>query len=88
MGTGSVGLRDYIVLMEGNGKADPLFRQIKQEAPSAYAAYLKSPRVTNRGKRVADGQRSLQPISDLLLGWTQVGSYDYLVRQLNDGRAA
>jgi len=88
VGTGSVGLRDYIVLMEGNGKGDPLFLQIKQEAPSAYAPYLKAQRVTNQGKRVADGQRSLQPISDLLLGWTQVGSYDYLVRPLNDHKGS
>ncbi len=43
VGTGSVGLRDYIVYLQGNGPGDPLFLQIKEEAHSAYAEYL-SPR--------------------------------------------
>ena len=42
VGTGSVGLRDYIIYMAGNGPGDPLFLQIKQEAPSVYAEYLPS----------------------------------------------
>ena len=33
VGTGSIGLRDYCVYMEGNGSGDPLFLQIKQEMP-------------------------------------------------------
>ena len=40
VGTGSVGLRDYIVYFEGNGPDDPLFLQIKEETASAYAQYL------------------------------------------------
>src|SRR5579863_3482320 len=35
VGTGSVGLRDYCVHMEGNGTGDPLFLQIKEEVASA-----------------------------------------------------
>ena len=31
VGTGSVGLRDYLVYLEGNGENDPLFLQIKEE---------------------------------------------------------
>ncbi len=88
VGTGSVGLRDYCVYMQGNGEADPLFLQIKEEAASAYAPYL--PRTTHRlqqGKRVADGQHAMQLQSDPLLGWTQMGGRDYLVRQLNDHKA-
>ncbi len=84
VGTGSVGLRDYVVLMQGNGDADPLFLQIKQEVRSAYASYLKAPPYANQGQRVAQGQRAVQPLSDLLLGWTRIGEQDYLVRQLND----
>ncbi len=83
VGTGSVGLRDYVVLMEGNGPGDPLFLQIKQEVASAYAPYLRH-RPGHQGFRVADGQRKIQPLSDLLLGWTRVGEHDFLVRQLND----
>ena len=40
VGTGSVGLRDYCVYLEGNGRKDPLFLQIKEEALSAYAPYV------------------------------------------------
>ena len=84
VGTGSVGLRDYVVLMQGNGGKDPLFLQIKQEVASAYAPYLKHVRFSNQGQRVVEGQRRIQPQSDLLLGWTRIGDHDYLVRHLND----
>lgn len=88
VGTGSVGLRNYVVLMEGNGAKDPMFLQIKQEVHSAYAPYLKQPPVANEGQRVAFGQRKIQALSDLLLGWTQFGGNDYLVRQLNDHKGS
>lgn len=88
VGTGSVGLRDYVVLMQGNGPRDPLFLQIKQEVHSAYAPYLKTPPVDHQGKRVVQGQRFIQPVSDPLLGWTRIGEHDYLVRQLNDHKAS
>lgn len=88
VGTGSVGLRDYVVLMEGNGPSDALFLQIKQETASAYASCLKSPTSENQGRRVAEGQRKIQPLSDPLLGWTQVDGLDYLVRQLSDHKGS
>jgi uncharacterized protein (DUF2252 family) len=88
VGTGSVGLRDYVILMEGNGPADPLFLQIKQEVESAYAPYLKAGHYPNQGQRVAEGQRKVQPVSDLLLGWTRIGKHDYAVRQLNDHKGS
>lgn len=84
VGTGSVGLRDYVVLMRGNGTKDPLFLQIKQEVASAYSPYLKLPEFRNQGQRVAGGQRRIQPLSDLLLGWTKIGEQHYLVRQMSD----
>jgi uncharacterized protein (DUF2252 family) len=83
VGTGSVALRDYVVLME-NGDTDPLFLQIKQEVHSAYAPYLKHTHYDHQGQRVAEGQRRIQALSDLLLGWTRCDGNDYLVRQLND----
>jgi len=88
VGTGSVGLRDYVVLMEGNGPNDPLFLQIKQEEASAYAPYLKAGRYPNHGRRVTEGQRKIQPVSDLLLGWTRIEGHDYAVRQLNDHKGS
>jgi uncharacterized protein (DUF2252 family) len=91
VGTGSVGLRDYVVMMEGNGPKDPLFLQIKEETDSAYAPYLgvKARRVgVHHGRRVVDGERSMQLQSDPFLGWTTLHGRDYLVRQLNDHKAA
>ena len=73
VGTGSVGLRDYVVLFEGNGAEDPMFLQIKQEMPSAYAQWLPDSVYPHQGRRAAEGQRAVQPISDLLLGWTSIG---------------
>ena len=93
VGTGSVGLRDYVVMFEGNGPKDPMFLQIKQEVASAYAKYLpgdtaESVADENQGRRAAEGQRAIQPLSDLLLGWTRIGAHDYLVRQLNDHKGS
>jgi uncharacterized protein (DUF2252 family) len=83
-----VGLRDYIVLLEGNGPSDPLFLQIKQEVQSAYAPYLPNVVYSHEGRRAADGQRAIQPLSDLLLGWTSLGGHQFLVRQLNDHKGS
>jgi uncharacterized protein (DUF2252 family) len=88
VGTGSVGLRDYVVLMEGNGPSDPLFLQIKQEAPSAYNRYLPGLVYEHEGKRACLGQRAIQPLSDLLLGWTSILGHQFLVRQLNDHKGS
>ncbi len=90
VGTGSIGLRDYCVYMEGNGSGDPLFLQLKQEAPSVYAAYLPESYapLRNEGQRVVEGQRAMQLQSDPLLGWTTLDGQGYLVRQLNDHKAA
>jgi uncharacterized protein (DUF2252 family) len=89
VGTGSVGLRDYCIYLQGNGADDPLFLQIKEEAPSAYAPYLgeaKSP--VHQGRRVVEGQRAMQLQSDPFLGWTTIEGRDYLVRQLNDHKGS
>jgi uncharacterized protein (DUF2252 family) len=90
VGTGSVGLRDYCILMHGNGVADPMFLQIKQEAKSAYLPYLpqRTPLPANDGQRTVEGQRAMQVQSDPLLGWTTIDGRSYLVRQLNDHKAA
>jgi len=85
VGTGSVGLRDYCIYLEGNGPGDPLFLQIKEEAASAYAPYLPDAQPAHHnGQRVAEGQRAMQLQTDPFLGWTHIGSRTYLVRQLND----
>ena len=89
VGTGSVGTRDYIVLMFAGAVADPLFIQIKEEPPSAYAAYVAPGSVAaHQGQRVIEGQRAMQMQSDLFLGWTSIEGRDYIVRQLRDHKAA
>jgi uncharacterized protein (DUF2252 family) len=88
VGTGSVGLRDYVVLMEGRDPEDALFLQIKQEVRSTYEPYLKLKSFANQGERVVEGQHRIQPLSDLLLGWTTIGKDDFLVRQLNDHKGS
>jgi len=89
VGTGSVGTRDFVVLMFGNGPKDPLFIQVKQELPSCYTPYLRpAVRVAHEGQRVAEGQQMMQTLSDPFLGYTRFGGHDYLVRQLADHKAA
>lgn len=91
VGTGSVGLRDYCLYMEGNGPGDPLFLQIKEETTSAYAPYLPSAakaQPPHQGHRVVQGERAMQLQSDPFLGWTKIEGRDYLVRQLNDHKAS
>lgn len=92
VGTGSVGLRDFIVYMEGHGRpahVDPLFLQIKEEPASAYAHYVpRDKEWPNQGERVMNGQRAMQLTSDPFLGYTTIENRDYLVRQLNDHKAA
>jgi hypothetical protein len=89
VGTGSVGLRDYCIYFEGNGPADPLFLQIKEEPASAYQPYLPDAQPAHHnGQRVAEGQRAMQLQSDPFLGWTHFGGRDYLVRQLNDHKGS
>ena len=89
VGTGSVGLRDYCVYMEGNGPSDPLFLQIKEETTSAYAPYLPEAHpAAHNGRRVAEGQRAMQIQTDPFLGWTHIGARQYLVRQLNNHKGS
>src|SRR5579859_7392986 len=89
VGTGSIGLRDYCIYFEGNGPYDPLFLQIKEEAPSAYTHYLPGAHpCPQNGQRVVIGQRAMQLQSDPFLGWTRIGARHFLVRQLNDHKGS
>jgi uncharacterized protein (DUF2252 family) len=93
VGTGSVALRDYVVYLEGHARpahSDPLFIQIKEEPASAYARYIPDGATAwnQQGHRVMDGQRAMQLTSDPFLGYTTIDNRDYLVRQLNDHKAA
>ncbi|HET6842468.1 MAG TPA: DUF2252 domain-containing protein [Candidatus Angelobacter sp.] len=89
VGTGSVGTRDYVVLLLGRDENDPLFLQVKEEPPSAYVPYVTATAMpSHQGKRVVEGQRALQVQSDLLLGWCSLEGRDYVVRQLSDHKGS
>jgi uncharacterized protein (DUF2252 family) len=88
VGTGSVGTRDFVVLLFGRGVEDPLLLQVKQALPSCYARFLPdAPTHAHQGRRVAEGQHRMQSATDPLLGWTSIGAHDYIVRQLADHKA-
>jgi uncharacterized protein (DUF2252 family) len=90
VGTGSVGLRDYVILCFGRDGNDPLFLQVKEEPASCFCPHLPTAASVcdNQGKRVVEGQRLMQAQSDILLGWTSIEGRDYLVRQLSDHKAS
>jgi uncharacterized protein (DUF2252 family) len=87
VGTGSVGVRDFVILMAGAAQDDVLFLQIKEEMQSCYAPYVDEAD-THHGRRAATGQRLMQRATDPFLGWTEIDGRPFLVRQLNDHKAA
>jgi uncharacterized protein (DUF2252 family) len=88
VGTGSVGIHDWVVLLFGNGPEDPLFLQVKEEPESAYAAVAPGSAKGHQGQRVAAGQHCLQTVVDPFVGWTSIRGRDFLVRQLADHKAS
>jgi uncharacterized protein (DUF2252 family) len=82
VGLGSTGYRNYLVLLRGNDD-DLLILQVKQLRRSAWAQYRPTtPR--HDGQRVVAGQRWMQTVSDLLLGWASIDGRPFLVRQFRD----
>ncbi|MBV9095977.1 MAG: DUF2252 domain-containing protein [Streptosporangiaceae bacterium] len=71
VGVGSVGTRAFIVLLQGRDAHDPLFLQIKEATASVLEAHLPKSRYRNHGERVVQGQRLMQAVSDIYLGWTK-----------------
>ena len=85
VGVGSVGTRDYIVLLEGRDEDDPLFLQVKEAQASVLESYLPKSNYKNHGHRVVAGQRLMQAASDIFLGWLRgPGGRDFYWRQLRD----
>jgi uncharacterized protein (DUF2252 family) len=85
VGVGSVGTRDYIVLLEGRDEDDPLFLQVKEAEASVLESFLPKSNYKNHGHRVVAGQRLMQAASDIFLGWLRgPGGRDFYWRQLRD----
>ena len=84
VGVGSVGMRVFLVLLNGIHDNDPLFLQIKQAAPSVYEPFVGASAHSNHGQRVVAGQRLIQSATDIFVGWTSIGGNDFYVRQFRD----
>ena len=84
VGVGSVGMRVYLVLLEGRSGSDPLFLQCKQAGPSVYEAHTRPSVHTNHGARVVAGKRLVQSATDIFVGWSTFRGHDYYVRQFRD----
>jgi uncharacterized protein (DUF2252 family) len=96
VGVGSVGTRCWILLMLGRDETDPLFLQIKEAQASVLEPYLGKSEYANHGQRVVVGQRVMQSVSDIFLGWVQAGAdltldgqtRDFYIRQLWDWKTS
>ncbi len=84
VGVGSVGMRVYLVLLEGRSGDDPLFLQVKQAGPSVYEAHAGSSTLGHHGQRVINGKRLIQSATDIFVGWGSLHGRDYYVRQFRD----
>ena len=86
VGVGSVGTRAYIVLLQGRDHHDPLFLQVKEATASVLEGPLPKSRYRQHGERVVAGQRMMQAVSDIFLGWTkgEDRTRHYYWRQLRD----
>jgi uncharacterized protein (DUF2252 family) len=94
VGVGSVGTRAWIALMLGSDDQDPLFLQMKEAEASVLEEFLGPSEFSNHGQRVVVGQRLMQAVSDIFLGWLRVESglddkpRDFYVRQLKDWKGS
>ncbi|WP_424892788.1 DUF2252 domain-containing protein [Streptomyces sp. XH2] len=93
VGVGSVGTRCWIVLMLGRDEDDPLILQAKEAGPSVLAPFVRPSPYANEGQRVVCGQRLMQAVSDILLGWERAEGIDgrrrdFYVRQLRDWKGS
>jgi uncharacterized protein (DUF2252 family) len=84
VGVGSVGMRVYLVLLEGRLGDDPLFLQVKQAGASVYESPDRISRHSHHGERVVAGKRHLQSATDMFVGWTSLDHRDFYVRQFRD----
>ena len=92
VGVGSVGTQAWIALLLDRSIDEPLFLQIKEAQPSVMETYLSKSEFANHGQRVVAGQRLMQAVSDIFLGWEHFAwadrSHDYYVRQLRDWKGS
>ena len=84
VGIGSVGTLCMVLLMKSVA-GHPLFLQVKEANASVLEAHAGKSAYAHCGERVVQGQRLIQPASDLFLGWgTGPKGRHFYVRQLRD----
>jgi uncharacterized protein (DUF2252 family) len=93
VGVGSVGTRAYMALMLGDDSNDPLFLQAKEAGPSVLEEFVGASDYENCAQRVVVGQRLMQTVSDIFLGWVRVRGFDgrtrdFYLRQLRDWKGS
>ena len=92
VGVGSVGTRCYLVILVGP-KGEPLILQVKEATRSVLEEFGGWSQPENlrgaidsrgHGRRVTDGQLTLQAMSDVFLGSVRIDGRDFYVRQFHD----
>lgn len=94
VGTGSVGTRSYVVLLLDH-RGEPLVLQVKEARESVLRPHLgaggfpaDAEAAGHEGRRVVRGQKRMQIVSDILLGWTDVQGRPYQVRQFRNRKGS
>ena len=94
VGVGSVGTRAWIALLLGVDDTDPLFLQMKEAEASVLERFVGRSEFANHGARVVAGQRMMQAVSDIFLGYLHVPAgtdgkaRDFYGRQLKDWKGS
>ena len=94
VGVGSVGTHAWVALLLGRDSHDPVVMQVKEAQASVFEEYVGRSPYANAGERVVAGQRTMQAVSDIFLGWLHVDEgvdgapHDYYVRQLRDWKGS
>jgi uncharacterized protein (DUF2252 family) len=92
VGVGSVGTRSWMMLLLEDG-VNPLFLQAKEAGPSVLEAFAGASEFDNAGQRVVVGQRLMQAVGDIFLGWVRADGIDgqqrdFYLRQLRDWKGS
>jgi Uncharacterized protein conserved in bacteria (DUF2252) len=92
VGVGSVGTRSWMLLLLEDER-NPLFLQAKEAGRSVLESFVGASEYDNCGQRVVVGQRLMQAVGDIFLGWVRVEgpdgqSRDFYIRQLRDWKGS
>lgn len=93
VGVGSVGTKDWIMVLQGRENSDYLVLQVKEADESCLEKYVGKSLFLEHGRRVVEGQKAIQTAGDIMLGWARINDAkgnpeDYYLRQLWDGKGS